>query len=65
MHLVNDCIHPYKSAGGRRAQCRVRIYLCSELPTNPGGSVTNSVEVIATGVIRANSLPTERPQTRS
>jgi hypothetical protein len=49
--------------------CRVRIYLpndmrdapvviCSELPNNPGGSITNSAEVIAAGVIRANKLPT-------
>lgn len=49
--------------------CRVRIYfpedvrdwpvaICSDLPNNPGGSVTNSVEVIAAGVIRANQLPT-------
>ena len=51
--------------GGR---CRVRIYLpddvrdapvvvCSERPSNPGGSITNSAEVIAAGVIRANELP--------
>ena len=69
MHLVSDHIHPYKDAGGRPARCRVRIYLpeevrdapvaiCSELPNNPGDSITNSVEVIAAGVIRANELPT-------
>jgi len=69
MHLASDYIHPYKSAGGRPAQCRVRIYLpddvrdvpvviCSELPNNPGGSITNSVEVIAAEVIRNNELPT-------
>lgn len=69
MHLVSDYIHPYKCAGSRPARCRVRIYLpadaldapvviCSELPNNPGGSVTNSAEVIAAGVIRANELPT-------
>lgn len=69
MHLASDYIHPYRSARGRRAWCRVRIYLpddvldapvviCSELPNNPGGSVTNSAEVIAAGVIRANELPT-------
>ena len=69
MHLASDYIHPYRSAGGRRARCRVRIYLpddvldtpvviCSELPNNLGGSVTNSVEGIAAGVIRANKLPT-------
>jgi hypothetical protein len=51
------------------ARCRVRIYLpddtrdapvviCSELPNNPGGSITNSAEVIAAGVIQANELPT-------
>jgi hypothetical protein len=69
MHLASDYIHPYKDAGGRRARCRVRIYLpddvrdapvviCSELPNNPGGSITNSAEVIAAGVIRASELPT-------
>src|ERR671913_1029697 len=69
VHLASDYIHPYKDAGGRPAHCRVRIYLpddmrdtpvviCSELPNNPGGSITNSAEVIAAGVIRANELPT-------
>ena len=68
MHLASDYIHPYKDAGGRRARCRVRIHLlndmsdapvvvCSELPNNPGGSITNSTEMIAAGVIRANELP--------
>ena len=69
MHLASDYIHPYKDTGGRSAHCRVRIYLpddtrdapvviCSEVPNNPGGSITNSAEVIAAGVIRANELPT-------
>jgi hypothetical protein len=69
VHLASDYIHPYKDAGGRPAHCRVQIYLpddmcdapvviCSELPNNPGGSITNSAEVIAAGVIRANELPT-------
>jgi hypothetical protein len=69
MHLASDYIHPYKDVGGRPARCRVRIYLpddvhdapvvvCSELPNNPGGSITNSAEVIAEGVIRANELST-------
>ncbi len=63
-HLASDYIHPYKDAGGRPARCRVRIYLpdnvrdapvviCSEFPNNPGGSITNSVEAIAAGVIQA------------
>jgi hypothetical protein len=69
MHLASDYIHPYKDAGGRQARCRVRIYLpdddldapvvvCSELPNNPGGSITNSAEVIAAGVVLTNELPT-------
>jgi len=69
MHLASDYIHPFKDAGSRTAQCRVRIYLpnsvhdtpvviCSEVPNNPGGSITNSAEVIAAGVLRANELPT-------
>jgi hypothetical protein len=69
MHVARDYIHPYKDAGGRPSHCRVRIYLpkdmhdvpvviCSELPNNPGGSITNSAEVIAAGVIQANELPT-------
>jgi hypothetical protein len=69
MHLASDFIHPYKDTGGRPARCRVRTYLtddlcdapvviCSELSNNPGGSITNSAEVIAAGVIQANKLPT-------
>jgi hypothetical protein len=69
MHLASDYIHPYKDAGGSPARCRVRIFLsddihdapvvvCSELPNNPGGSITNSAETIAAGVIQANELPT-------
>ena len=68
MHLASDYIHPYKDAGGSLARCRVRIYLpdedldapvvvCSELPYNPGGPITNSAEGIAAGVIRANNCP--------
>ena len=69
MHLASDYIHPYKDAGGSPARCRMRIYLpddmrdapvvvCSELPNNPGGSITNSAETIAAGVIQANELLT-------
>jgi hypothetical protein len=65
VHLASDYIHP-TPRGGR---CRICIYLpeeeqdapiviCSELPNNPGGSITNSAEVIAAGVIQANQLPT-------
>ena len=52
VHLASDYIRPYKDAGGRPVRCRVQIYLqddvldapvvvCSELPNNPGGSITN------------------------
>ena len=69
MHLASDYIHPYKDASGLPAHRRVRIYLpddpgdalvviCSELPNNPGGSITNSADVIAASVIRAHELPT-------
>jgi hypothetical protein len=39
------------------------VVICSELPINPGRSITgrsitNSAEVIAAGVIQANELPT-------
>ncbi len=34
------------------------VVICSELPNNPGGSITNSAEVIAAGVIRSHELPT-------
>jgi hypothetical protein len=69
VHLASDYIHPYKDTEGRSAHCRVQIYLpddtrddpvviCSELPNNPGGSITNSAKAIAAGVTRANKLPT-------
>jgi hypothetical protein len=69
VHLAGDYIHPYKDAGGRPAHCRVRIYLpedmrdapvviCSEVPNNPGESISNSSEAISAAVIRANELPT-------
>ena len=34
------------------------MVICSELPNNPGGSITNSADVIAAGVIWAHELPT-------
>jgi hypothetical protein len=69
VHLASDYIHPYKDAGGHPARCWVRIYLpedmcdapvviCSELPSIPGGSITNSAETIAVEVILASELPT-------
>jgi len=69
MHVAGDYIHPYKDVGGRSSHCQVRIYLpndvhdapvvvCSELPNNPGGSIANSAETIAAGVILASELIT-------
>jgi hypothetical protein len=69
MHVARDYIHPYKDVGGRPSHCRVRTYLpddvrdapvviCSEVPNNPGGSITNSAETIAAGVILASELIT-------
>ena len=69
MHLNCDYIHAYKDARGRPAHCRVRIYLpeymrdapvviCSEVPNNPGESISDSSEAISAAVIRANELPT-------
>jgi hypothetical protein len=34
------------------------VVVCSELPNNPGGSITNSAETIAAEVIQANELST-------
>ena len=68
MHLATDYIHPYESGVGRPSQCRIRIYLpadeerdapvviCSELPNNPGTSITNAAEWIAGDVIKHHKL---------
>src|SRR5215203_4379589 len=68
-HAPGKRLHPsLQGRQGRPSRCRVRIYLpddnrdapvvvCSELPNNPRGSITNSAEAIAAGVIRANELP--------
>jgi len=69
MHLASDYIYPYKDAGGRPSHCRVRVYLPedvldapmvvrSEVPNNPGGSITNSAETRVAGVILASELIT-------
>jgi hypothetical protein len=34
------------------------VVICSEVPNNPGDAITNSAEVLAAGVIRANELLT-------
>jgi hypothetical protein len=35
MHLASDYIHPYKGAGGRPAQFRVRVYLPDDVRDAP------------------------------
>lgn len=71
MHLAHDYVHP-TPRGGR---CRVRLYLpedlgasldapvvlCSELPENPGTSVTNAAEHLAAEVIAAHGLEKRPP----
>ena len=65
MHLASDYIHPTPRVG----RCRIRLYLpdddrdavvviCTELPNNPGASVTNAVKRIAAEVIKSHRLPT-------
>jgi hypothetical protein len=66
MRLASDYIHPTPYRG----RCRVRIYvpddasdapvvICSEVPNNPGQSVTGAAERIAAEVIRKHPhLPT-------
>ena len=75
MRLTHDYIHTFRGPSGVRSACRVRLYLpdeedktlddapvviVSELPDNPGTSVTNAVEQIAAEVIDAHSLALER-----
>ena len=65
MHLATDYIHKTPRGG----HCRVRIYLseeerdaplaiCTELAANPGQSVTNAAERIASEVLSFHRLPT-------
>ena len=65
MHLATDYIHPTPHGG----RCRIRIYLpdeerdavmviCTELPSNPGMSVTDAVRRVAAEVIEAHRLST-------
>ncbi len=75
MRLTHDYIHAFRGPSGVRSACRLRLYLpdeedkildgapvviVSELPDNPGTSVTNAIEQIAAEVIDAHSLALER-----
>lgn len=69
MHLAHDYIHPTPGDG----RCRVRLYLpddperdtsvviCTELPENPGKSITNAEEYIAAEVISGHGLSRATP----
>ncbi len=74
MRLIHDYIHAFRGPTGVRSACRVRLYLpdeedkilddapvviVSELPDNPGTSVTNAIEQIAAEVMDAPSLALE------
>jgi hypothetical protein len=70
MLLTHDYIAPTPHGG----RCRVRVYepveadresgsfvvILTELPDNPGMSVTNAAEEIAAAVVTANALPSSR-----
>ncbi len=74
MRLTHDYIHAFRGPSGVRSACRVRLYvpdedkilddapvvIVSELPDNPGTSVTNAIEQIAAEVMDAHSLALER-----
>ena len=75
MRLTHDYIHAFRGPSGIRSACRIRLYLpdeedkilddapvviVSELPDNPGTSVTNAIEQIAAEVMDAHSLALER-----
>lgn len=72
MRLTEDYTHAFRGPSGVRSACRVRVYLpdeagealrdapvvvLSELPDNPGTSVTNAVEQLAAEVMDAHALP--------
>lgn len=61
MPAVFDTIFEYQGSWGRPARCRLRLYrlangmtvaIASELPDNPGVSITNFAAELATGVRR-------------
>lgn len=68
MHLAADMVFPYRGPNGSRSKCRIRIYepedpardapvvILSELPDNPGTSVTNAAPVVAAEVISLFAL---------
>ncbi len=66
MQLAADYAHRFKGLGGLPSRCRIRLYLgdegeapvviCSELPDNPGTSITNAAEFIAAEAITRHEL---------
>ncbi len=68
MRLAADMVFPYRGPNGSRSKCRVRlvdpddpvrdapVVILSELPDNPGTSVTNAVSPLAAEVISLFAL---------
>lgn len=62
-------IFPFIAENGRRSRCGIDVHplddgrvvvICTELPDNPGMSITNAVEQIATAVVRGQRIIPER-----
>lgn len=66
MPLLADFQHHYRGAMGCRSVCRIRVYqrergmtvvIATELPDNPGTSITNWAEFLATELRRRFVAP--------
>lgn len=62
-----DALHPFRGPGGAKSVCRMRVFepddpldafvvVCSELPENPGASVTDAAEQLAAEAIGSYGL---------
>ena len=63
MNLTHDFVHEYQGYHNLPSRCRIRVYeqpgqvpvvIATELPDNPGTSVTNMAEQLCAEVIRAH-----------
>jgi hypothetical protein len=70
-NLLQDVVFPYRGYHGSPSQCRIRLYehasgdgrvvvIATELPSNPGTSITNRAEHLAGEVCRRYSLDPAR-----
>jgi hypothetical protein len=69
MHLLTDSHYQHSRRPGFIARCQLRIWqdeqgnslvILSELPDNPGMSVTNAADQLATGVVADFNLDPQR-----